>query len=122
MLVCFVKVEARASAWVIPMNYFMVVSGLWFTSVMALIVLDSISFTKFFHKVSRFSYTLYIVHFPVMLFVFGVWQNAIVGSRFNAFLIAVVTVFGCTVLAYFMSKVLEDKKLFLAVVHKLKAI
>lgn len=61
-------------------NIFRLVSGLWFACFLALLLGGEFSFPNFFHVHARYSYTLYVIHFPIILFMLGVFQNYIYSS------------------------------------------
>lgn len=66
--------------WLDRLNHFRLASGLWFACFMALIMGGGARFPTIFHSQAGYSYTLYVTHFPIMLFVLGVTQTFIYGS------------------------------------------
>ncbi len=110
-MVCVLKLNPGHSAWLTPWNYFMVVSGIWFTVILAMVMQGAISLPTCFHKSATYSYTLYIVHFPIMLLVLGTFQTTILDSIENAVLVATTTVLFCVIIAAIMAKYVENKKL-----------
>lgn len=67
---------------------------------------------RFWSWVSRFSYTLYIVHFPMQLFVFGLVHEYFAydsGLRILAIILTQLTVLG---VSFTSAKIFENKKLF----------
>jgi peptidoglycan/LPS O-acetylase OafA/YrhL len=99
--------------WLDRMNHFRLVSGLWFACFMALIIGGRARFTKFFHSQSQYSYTLYVIHFPILLFILGVTQRLIYGSIFLSLLAAVGAMTLSIVMAKFLSRYIENKNLIL---------
>ncbi|NJJ60290.1 acyltransferase family protein [Pseudomonas sp. B14(2022)] len=93
------------------MTHFMIVSGLWFASFLALIMGQGAKFTTLFSSTASFSYTLYIIHFPIILFVVGMTQKLFIGSLSNALLVSVITMASAIATSIFLSKIVENKKL-----------
>jgi peptidoglycan/LPS O-acetylase OafA/YrhL len=92
-------------------NYYRVFSGLTFACLLALILGDAVAFPKIFHKHASYSYTLYVTHFPIMLFVLGVFQVSLYGSLVNS----ILATFGVIVFSIFLARavasIAENKRL-----------
>lgn len=58
------------------------------------------------------SYTLYIVHFPIMLVILSVFQHAFQTTLVNSIAAAFVAAFVAIVISFFSAKFFENKKLF----------
>jgi peptidoglycan/LPS O-acetylase OafA/YrhL len=99
------------SVWLTPLNYFMVASGMWFTAILAMVIQGTVSLPTFFHKSAAYSYTLYIVHFPLMLMIFGVLQATILESLSVAVFVALITVLACVGIAMILAQYFENKEL-----------
>jgi len=56
---------------------------------------------------ARFSYTLYLIHVPVLLFTYGVAQKAVQGNLALAFFLGAIVAVACIYMAMFLSRVLE---------------
>lgn len=102
------------------MNHFRLASGLWFACFMALIMGGGASFPKFFHGQAGYSYTLYVIHFPIMLFVLGVTQSVIYGSVLLSLLTAVVVIIISIVSAKTIANYAENKNLIHSMAAKTK--
>jgi peptidoglycan/LPS O-acetylase OafA/YrhL len=92
------------------LNPFRVVSGLWFTCFLALILGGCTSFPQCFYRHSGYSYTLYVIHFPILLFVLGVAQKHVYNSLLNAALISVLAIVFCLVASWLLSGRIENKR------------
>ncbi len=71
-----------------------------------------LNFLKFFTFFSPFSYTLYLIHFPIMLFIHSILR---VYTGNNLLYLSIETIVDFTVvilISYFLAKITEDKKLF----------
>lgn len=119
-IVCVLKLKPGHSAWLTPLNYFMIVSGIWFTVILAMVMRGVIFLPTFFHKSAAYSYTLYIVHFPIMLLIFGAFQAKILESVESATFAAGITVLSCLVISAIIAKFVENKKLLEACIRKSK--
>lgn len=73
--------------------------------------------------VGNFSYTLYIVHFPLMLMVLSLTQEFVGYSFAISFIVAVSSVLFVVFLSFFAGRHIEEKERFLPIVrHVLEAI
>lgn len=59
-----------------------------------------------------FGYTLYLVHFPIYLFVFGIFQPHMRYSQIMSWVIGLTTLLFTLFFAFFSAKVLERRELF----------
>lgn len=71
-----------------------------------------------FRYSSRFSYTLYLVHFPFFLFIFGCFQKYFIESPAVALLCALVALVLAIPMAFFLAIELENKDSFVSVLNK----
>ncbi len=95
--------------WQDPINYFRLSSGLWFACYLALLMGGAVKFPTWFHKHSGYSYSLYVTHFPVMLFILGVTQGYIYGSILNSFIVAIATITTSIFIAKLVAGYAENK-------------
>lgn len=93
-----------------PWTQYKVISGLWFGTILILVLSGRIKLPTIFKSFSSFSYTLYIIHFPIMLFVFGCFQNYIIGNIRDSIIVAILTVMTTIAISLFISKLSENKK------------
>lgn len=91
------------------LNSFRVVSGLWFACFLALLMGRRTSFPQCFHRHACYSYTLYVIHFPIILFFLGVTQEHIYNSALNALLLSVLTIGVCLIASWLLSRWVENK-------------
>jgi peptidoglycan/LPS O-acetylase OafA/YrhL len=105
------KEPISASSLDDPMNHFRVISGLWFTCFLALLLGNSLIFPTLFHRTAAFSYTLYIIHFPIILFVVGMTQTIFIESLLNAAMVSIATASIAIAASVWLSKVVENKNL-----------
>lgn len=107
----FNREPSGSGVWLDRMNHYRLMSGLWFCCALALIMGGAIRFPKIFHRTSGFSYTLYIIHFPIILFVVGITQKVIIESLANTLIISACTMTLAVIASILISKFVENKKL-----------
>ncbi|WP_369987773.1 acyltransferase family protein [Pseudomonas xanthosomatis] len=100
--------------WADPFNYFRIASGLWFACFLAMIMGGAARFPAWFDRHAAYSYTLYVIHFPIMLFVLGVSQAYIFGSLLKSLIISGITIIVCIGGAMLIARFAENKALLLA--------
>ncbi|SFP32979.1 hypothetical protein SAMN05216601_10958 [Ectopseudomonas composti] len=96
-------------AWSDPLNYFRLASGLWFACYLAMIMGGATRFPAWFHGQASYSYTLYVIHFPIMLFILGVSQLYIYGSLPRSLAISALTIALSIAAAKLIARFAEDK-------------
>ena len=64
---------------------------------------------RLFHFLSSFSYTLYIFHFPLLLFVFSLTHEYVVQSKLLLLLVSLVSFVFCFLFSNLISKIVENK-------------
>jgi peptidoglycan/LPS O-acetylase OafA/YrhL len=96
-------------------NMFRVVSGLWFASFLTLILGGRTRFPTTFYKHASYAYTIYVTHFPIMLFALGVSQAYIYGHVLRSSIVSVIVVLVSLGLSWLLSRWLENKELLVAV-------
>ncbi|WP_028941843.1 acyltransferase family protein [Pseudomonas vranovensis] len=90
-------------------NLFRLASGLWFACFLALLLGGVLRFPKSLHRHASYSYTLYVVHFPIMLFALGVSQHYIYGHSARSWLVSCAVVFVSIGVSRVLSRWLENK-------------
>ncbi len=63
---------------------------------------------------SVFSYTLYVIHFPIILFVYGTTQTLILNNTLYSFVVAAISAAFCILLASLVARHIETAKPFSA--------
>lgn len=89
-----------------------IATGLSFCSVLYLVALGSIKLPKIFKGWAACSYTIYIFHFPILLFIYGCFQSWLSVSVFNAIIGMILS---CIVIAYIsrlLAPYIEGKKMY----------
>lgn len=99
------------SIWLDRMNHFRLISGLWFATFMALIMGGGARFPVLFHKQAGYSYTLYVIHFPIMLFILGATQQYIYGSITRSIVVGALTIIFSIAAAKLIAHYTENKQL-----------
>ncbi|MFK8330715.1 acyltransferase family protein [Pseudomonas sp. BJa5] len=92
-------------------NMFRVVSGLWFACFMAMLLGGKLRFSTCLHKHASYSYTLYVIHFPIMLFALGVFQVFAYGSSARSLMVSVGVVLVSLAVSWSLSRWVENKAL-----------
>ncbi|HEO1771842.1 acyltransferase family protein [Acinetobacter baumannii] len=92
---------------------FQICFGLIFCSYLTKILSGRNTFPPFFKNSAKYSYTLYIIHFPIFLFIFGVFETKIVNSLITALIIALIS----SALLIFISKLLAQKIERIKLIH-----
>lgn len=68
------------------------------------------SFKPVWVSSARFSYTLYVTHFPILLFVMGVFPQSYMQSTWTSMLAVILSMLICIAFAWTMAKFLEPKQ------------
>lgn len=97
--------------WTDPLNHFRLVSGLWFACFLALLMGGAAKFPTWFHNHAGYSYTLYVTHFPIMLFILGMSQAFIYGSVWKSVTVSLLTIVTSIALAKIIARYAENKTL-----------
>ncbi|CAM5522956.1 acyltransferase family protein [Eoetvoesiella caeni] len=98
-------------------RYFNITFGFGFCAVLALTLRGDFSFPKTFRGSARYSYTLYIIHFPIMLFIFGMTQMWLQESIGAGILISSLTIFITIAISKYSAKLLEDRKTLISAIR-----
>lgn len=69
-------------------------------------------------SMASFSYTLYIIHFPILLFVFGCSQEYSQDNLNNALTMSTIGFFASMLIAYISAKFVENTKLFTSILKQ----
>lgn len=72
----------------LSLDFYKVFIGLLSACFIYSVLRGSLKFTSAFKGSSSYSYTLYIIHFPILLFIFGVMQLKIQGNLINSLIVA----------------------------------
>ncbi|WP_369990918.1 acyltransferase family protein [Pseudomonas xanthosomatis] len=89
-------------------------SGVSFCGVLALVVNGAMKGRALFGRTARFSYTLYLSHYPLLLFIYGVSQQGIMHDLVLSFVVAIVSALGCVVFASVVAGYVENYRLLKA--------
>lgn len=101
-------VEDARTAWHFLVLY-NIATGLCFSAILALILVGSAKFTTIFRSAAPYSYTLYIIHMPILLFLFGIVQPWMQRSVLLCPLIAVGSVVCIIAIARLAALVVENR-------------
>jgi peptidoglycan/LPS O-acetylase OafA/YrhL len=101
-----ITTQRQAAIKLIPV--WNVLIGVTFASVLALVLLGKVSMVAIIPKSAGFSYTLYIVHFPILLFIYGVTQAFIMDGAMLSIVVASISAVACLTFAYFSAGALES--------------
>lgn len=88
-----------------------VMIGLFFATVLLMILNGKIKISTRFANSAAFSYTLYVIHFPIILFAYGALQEQ-VKSMFWAGCAALASIFVCIAVARYTAKFAESARIF----------
>lgn len=95
---------------IIILGYYNATFGLFFTSFiyLFLVVLDKrISFLK---NTSKYSYTLYITHYPILYFFLGMFESKAMNNIWFSSLIGIVSLVAALIFASYSSRIFESKE------------
>jgi peptidoglycan/LPS O-acetylase OafA/YrhL len=96
--------------------------NLWFQISLTMLFL-SIVFSIITSKVllffSKISYTLYIIHFPIFLFLFSIFYSLIINSLTLSVIISLFAISLSVIIAYYSSFFFENKKIFINFLNKI---
>jgi len=90
--------------------YFNISIGFGFSTMLALMFKGAIIFPTNFKSVAAYSYSLYILHFPIFLFIFGLAQPVLNGSLVINLIISTASFVGTIAIARILSRLVEDKE------------
>lgn len=83
--------------------------GLFFAALLHELVQGTVRFPSFARSTASYSYTLYIIHFPILLTAYGITQLVIYGSILATLSVAAITIADCWMLARTAAPVLESR-------------
>lgn len=89
---------------------FNVTTGLGFACALALILKGRLILPTLFKQTAAYSYTLYVIHMPILLFSFGVFQQRVIGSVGASVVLSLLTLTVTFAIAKTSAGVLENKK------------
>lgn len=90
--------------------------GIWFALFLIWTPRPPIVIERLMIFVSKFGYTLYLIHFPIYLFVFGILQTHINSSLGIAVSMGFISMMLSLLIAHFSAKWLERKEFFLKLI------
>lgn len=99
--------------YVIAFNVFI---GLAFCCLLGVLLDRRSPSPRVLQRTADFSYTLYIVHFPILLFLFGILQPRLQGSIPAILSAAAATFVGVVLFAHAAAKIVEDRNAILRAV------
>lgn len=85
--------------------------GLAFASFTYLFILCMNARINIIPSSSKYSYTLYIIHYPIIMFMIGIFESRVMGGFYSSLTIAMCSTAIALVLAYKASKYVENPKL-----------
>ncbi|MCP3750804.1 acyltransferase [Pseudomonas sp. SBB6] len=94
------------------MSGWKVSSGIFFASILGLLLIKKISIPTLYPSSSGFSYTLYVIHFPVLLFIYGCIQTHILASIEASVIAAITSTLSCLILSSLIAKSVESMRPF----------
>lgn len=103
--------------WTRNMTTCKLTGGAWFSLIMALILSGKLSIPKAFSASAKYSYTLYLIHFPVMLFMFGCTQKLIVGNTAYSAIMYTASIMIIVFLSYSLSLIVENRALISRIIR-----
>lgn len=107
----FIVTDMNEEVW--PFN---VMFGLFFAIFLAMRISIPRFLKNFGKKIAAFAYTLYLIHFPIYLFLFGAFQEIIVGSSLWAWVVAVLALINALIISYYSGKFFENRAIFLKII------
>ncbi|MGO4325653.1 acyltransferase family protein [Cupriavidus sp. 2TAF22] len=93
---------------------FNIAIGFGVFALLALMLQGRIRVRAFARKAARYSYTLYIIHAPLLLFAFGVLQPHVQDSIGRSVLASVIAILGVSLLSIAVSRVVENRALLVS--------
>jgi peptidoglycan/LPS O-acetylase OafA/YrhL len=90
---------------------FKVFLGVGFAVYLYRILSNQTRFIEYFSKSSAYSYTLYIIHFPIFLFIFGITELSIENNLYLSIFVSFLSSLTIIVIAKKSAKYLENLKL-----------
>lgn len=82
--------------------------GLAFAAATYLFILRLNICINIFPQASKFSYTLYIIHYPILIFIIGVFEHRILSGFYHALPFALSTVLIAIAFAYKAAQYVEN--------------
>jgi peptidoglycan/LPS O-acetylase OafA/YrhL len=101
---------AERKAWHF-LVFFNVAVGFLCCTILALVLRGNLTLPIIFKPAAAYSYTLYIIHVPVMLFVIGIAEPWIQGALGASLVVAIGTVLGVIALSRWVAVWLENRNL-----------
>ncbi len=79
----------------------------------------SITTSRILMFFSKISYTLYIIHFPIFMFIFSIFHQYTNQSFILSMLLSLLAIAISCIIAFYTSKYLENKNYFIRMINKL---
>lgn len=92
--------------------------GLLMAALLQKVVIEQDIRISMIPTMASFSYTLYIIHFPILLFVFGCSQVYSQENLYNALTMSVIGFSASMFIAYISAKFVENTKLFTSILKQ----
>ncbi|MBT1907211.1 acyltransferase [Enterobacter kobei] len=92
--------------------------GLFMAALLQKVVIERDARLSFLPSMASFSYTLYIIHFPILLFVFGCSQEYSQDNLNNALTMSAIGFSASMIIAYISAKFVENTKLFTSILKQ----
>ncbi|EKT3956844.1 acyltransferase family protein [Flavobacterium psychrophilum] len=81
-------------------------------SILFLMIIFKFRINRIFNRISKFSYTLYIIHFPVFLFLLSIFHKCTNQSISLSLILGVFGISSVMLISYFLFGILENKKYY----------
>ena len=127
-LICAIGIQTEWSNIIQKLRTTVPASGEWmiYRAIMGvffavlLIHLDKVGkLLSVFHKISPYSYSLYITHFPIVVFIWFIFVNHAPKALNHYYVLSVATVIVCMLVAWWFARILEKPKQQRAFVYRL---
>lgn len=94
----------------ITLEYYNASFGLFFTSFMYVYLVVFNNRVSYLNKTSKYSYTLYITHYPIFYFIFGAFESLVINNLLISAIAGVVSLSIALLFACYASRIFENKK------------
>lgn len=90
-------------------HYYNLFFGLFFCCLMYICVLRLNKKISIFPSASRYSYTLYLIHIPIMIFITGIFESHVLVNYKHSILLSILSIVLSVLLAFYSAKIVENK-------------
>ena len=73
---------------------------------------EKLTFLRYFKVLAPFSYTLYLIHFPIILFIYSLLKKHVAYNLWYLVIESICDLFLVVMISYLLAKVTEDKYFF----------